>query len=1111
MITAAAIRRPVFVTMLFLAVVLMGWIARARMPAEMRPKVDLPFITIVTTYTGAGPQEIETLISKPIEDAVGSISRLKNITSTSQDGISVVSLEFELGTDIDAAAADVREKVDSIRRQLPNEIDPPSITKADISAQPVMSIGMEGPISPRDMRYFADEVVKDRLARVPGAAAVAVSGGDVREIQVLVDKRRLDAYNLTINDVALGIQRENINVPGGSIKQGRQDYAIRVVGEFDSAQTLANMRLHIPDTRGGGPGWNIALSDVATVKDTIEDPDQISKLNGKPAVILAVQKQTDANTVDVADGAKKELAGLQPILPPGVKFIIATDESDFVKEQLHDTNRELLFGILLVVIVVFVFLHSARATLIVSIAIPTSIIATFLPMSWFGFTLNFMTMLALSLAVGILVDDAIVVLENIDRHLEEGEPPREAAINGRTEIALAAVTITMVDVVVFIPIAFMGGIVGEFFRSFGITVATATLFSLLVSFTLTPMMASRFYKRATKQTRRKHELERHGFWERLFERFEARYQRLEKNYERLLHWSLENRWLTFVIGLVSLTTVFIMLSPPIWAGGLPPRLFNLIVFVLILGLLATRLSPSKSVGLLFMLIAGLLSLFVHLPIKGEFIPEVDQGQIGISVEAPAGSSLKYTERITNRLEGMLKTLPETRYYLTSLGSASAGAFAGAGNTGPQYARISLQLVDKTDRRRGMDEIMVQLRQEIARSIAGAKITVASADSQGGGGTPIAMEVTGADMQELNRVANRVAEVIRSVPGARDVDTSWKIGRPELEIHVDRDRAMDVGISTAQIAQAVRTSVEGDTTSKFRVEGTEYNIRVQVREQDRAQLESVKQLIVGTANGAPVYLDSVADVRLAAAPTKIDRKNRQRLVTVSAFLQPGAPLANVQQQISNRLASLPTGNTTIRIGGTSQMMQESFRYIISALLLAIALVYMLQAGLFESLFNPLVIMISLPQALVGAILMLVARGQSLSITSMIGFIMLMGIVTKNAILLIDYTNTLRARGLSRREAILQAGPTRLRPILMTTFSLLAALTPTMLFPSRGSEQRAPLATAVVGGLIVSTLLTLLVVPASYSIMEDVLIRLRRVFGGLLERVSRIVGLKKEGGE
>lgn len=1097
--------------MLFLAIVLMGWIAHSRMPAEIQPKVDLPFISIVTTYTGAGPQEIETLISKPIEDAVGSISRLKNITSTSQDGISVVGLEFELGTDIDTAAADVREKVDSIRRQLPNEIDPPSVTKADFSAQPVISIAMEGPIPARDLRHLADEVVKDRLARVSGAAAVSVSGGDLREVQVLVNKARLDAYDLTINDIATAIQRENLNVPGGSIKQGRLEYAIRVVGEFDSAESLSAMRLHIPDKKGGGPGWNIALSDIATVKDTIEDPDQISKLNGKPAVVMAVQKQTEANTVDVADGAKAELKALQGSLPPGVHFVVATDESQFVKDQLHDTNHELLLGVLLVVIVVFVFLHTARATLIVSIAIPTSLIATFLPMSWFGFTLNFMTMLALSLAVGILVDDAIVVIENIDRHLEEGEPPREAAINGRTEIALAAVTITMVDVVVFIPIAFMGGIVGEFFRSFGITVATATLFSLLVSFTLTPMMASRFYKRATKETKRRHEMERHGFWERVFEIFETRYKRLETNYERLLRWSLDNRWLTVTIGFTSLTTIFIMLTPPFWAGGAAPRLFNLIAFVIVLGLLATRASPGKGVGLLYILIAGLVTVFVHLPVKGEFIPEVDEGQIGVSIEAPAGSSLKYTERITDRIEGMLKKLPEARYYITNLGVSSAGAFSGAGDTGPQYARISLQLVDKAKRKRGMEEIMIQLRQEIARSVAGAKITVASANSQGPGGTPIAMEVTGTDMQEMNRVANRVADILRQVPGTRDVDTSWKIGRPELEIRVDRDRAMDLGLSTAQIAQAVRTSVEGDTTSKFRVEGTEYNIRVQVRPEDRAEAESVKSLIVGTADGAPVYLDAVADVRLTAAPTKIDRKNRQRLVTVSSFLQPGAALANVQNEISSRLANLPTGNTTIKIGGTSQVMQESFGYMISALLLAVALVYMLMAGLFESLFNPLVIMISLPQALVGAILMLVIRGQSLSIISMIGFIMLMGIVTKNAILLVDYTNTLRARGMTRRDAILLAGPTRLRPILMTTFSLLAALTPTMLFPSRGSEQRSPLATAVVGGLLVSTFLTLVVIPASYSIMEDLMNRSKLVAVGAARRTGRLFTRRKRGSE
>jgi len=1117
-LTRSAINRPTLISMVFAALVVVGLVFMMRMPVEQRPKVDFPFVTVVTVYQGAGPQEIETLITKPIEDAVSSVANLKNVVSNSQDGISVVSLEFELGTDLPTAAADVREKVDAIRNSLPQDADVPTITKADISSIPVMTIGMKGPLPARELRRLADDVVKDRLARVKGTASVAVSGGDLREIQVLVDKSRLAAYNLTIAEVAAAIRAENLNVPGGSIKQGRRDFAVRVLGEFQTAEDISRMRLHIPDRQTGGPGWNIPLSDLARVVDTSEDPDVISRLNGEPTVVLAVQKQTDANTVDVARGARRELEDLKRVLPPGVEFIIATDESEFVLEQQQDTYKELILAIVLVVIVIFLFLHSARATFIVSVAIPTSLIATFIPMSIFGFSLNFMTMLALSLAVGILVDDSIVVLENIDRHLKEGEPPREAALNGRAEIGLAAVTITLVDVVVFIPIAFMGGIVGQFFKSFGITVASATLFSLLVGFALTPMMASRFYKRETRERRGQHaDTAWNRFWDARFARIDAALNWLDSRYRGVLAWSLDNRFLTWVIGTVTLTTIIITFVPPVTtAAGLKARLVNLVLFVGVLGGLGVVFSRDRRVAVGFAAAAAACTLFVRLPLKGEFIPELDRGRIAITVETPAGSSLAYTLSVVQRIERILKEFPEVEYDLATVGSGSAGLFAG-GDTGPQYARVSVQLVDRgrrdrwemveengrkvrrmVERRRGIEEIITDLRTRVARDVPGADIKIYNAESQQVGTAPIEMEIQGTDLNEMNRVAERIAAAMREVPGTRDIAISSKVGRPELQVVVDRDRAMDAGITTGQVAQALRTSIEGDTSSKFRVEGTEYNIRVQLEESDRATADSVRRLVVGQRNGAPVFLEDIADVKLAAAPTKIDRRNKQRLVKVGCYLEPGYDLTSVQFAVNRAIEKVDMETTTLEIGGTSRVQGESFGFIFQALFLAIILVYMLMAGLFESLFNPLVIMLSLPQAMVGALLMLVARGQSISIISMIGIIMLMGIVTKNAILLIDYTNTLRKRGLSRRDAILEAGPTRLRPILMTTVSLLAALLPTMFALSKGSEQRSPLATAVVGGLLVSTLLTLLVIPATYTLMED----LRKSMARGLKRILRI---------
>lgn len=1103
-LTRAAINRPTLISMFFLAIVVLGWVSVSRMPVELRPNVDFPFVTIITTYQGAGPEEVETLITKPIEDAIGSIANIKNITSTSQDGISSVFLEFELGTDQNTAAADVREKVDSVRNTLPRDADAPTITKADVSAIPVLTLGIEGELSARELRRLADDVVKDRLGRVGGVASVSVSGGDLREIQVIVDKTRLDAYNLSILQVTDAIRNENLNVPAGNIKQGRQDFSVRVVGEFKTAEEVANMRLHIPDPQGLSPGWDIALGEIARVEDTVEDAKVISKLNGKPTVVLAVQKQSEANTVEVSKGVREELAQLEEDLPAGVKFTVATDEAVFVKEQQKVTTKELFLGIFFVILVVFLFIHSARATFIVAMAIPTSLVATFIPMTIFGFTLNFMTMLALSLAIGILVDDSIVVLENIDRHLHEGEPPREAALSGRTEIGLAAVTITLVDVVVFIPIAFMGGIVGMFFKSFGITVASATLFSLLVSFTLTPMLASKFYKRETKEAREERERKaRTTFLGRLFHRFDVFYERLEVVYKRTLEWSLDNRWLTVVIGIVSLTSIMVMLAPPVTTqGGLVARGINLIVFVLLLGGSGFWFAKDKKVALGFLGVAGVLSVLIRIPIRGEFIPELDRGEIGITIEAPAGSSLKNTEEIATQVQNILDSLEETQFYVTTIGSSSAGGLFGGGDIGPQYSRISLSLVDIDDRDRSLDEVVAEIRQQVESKVSGAKITVFNTESQGIGGAPIAMEFTGSDQEELTRVADAAMVAMADIEGLRDITSSWKVGRPEVRVHVDRQRAMDLGMSTAQIAGALRTSIEGDTTSKFRLEGTEYNIRVQVDGQYRDTLDSVGNIIVGSHEGAPIYLEDVASVEIAAAPTKIDRKNRQRLVTVSAYLEAGAGLTQVQGRIDSALKDISMGNVRVSTGGAAQAQQESFGYIFGALALAIGLVYMLMAGLFESLFNPLVIMLSLPQALVGAILMLSVMDQSISIISMIGVIMLMGLVTKNAILLIDYTSTLRQRGKSRREAILEAGPTRLRPVLMTTFSLVAALLPVMFALSRGSEQRSPLAAAVIGGLLVSTLLTLLVIPATYALMEDFSEGLGRGFKRLYGRIRGV---------
>lgn len=1119
-LTNVSIRRPVFITMVVLALIVLGFTSRGKMKAELIPKIDLPFISIVTVYPGAGPQEIETLVSKPIEDAIGSTANLKNVTSTSQDGISMVGLEFELGTDIDTAAADVRDKLSAIRGSLPRDIIEPSITKADISAEPIVTMAMKSNMPSRDQRIIADKMIKDTLGKVGGVAAVYVSGGQERQVNVSVDIDRLQAYGLTIDQLAQSLQAENLNLPSGAIKEGPEgkssrDYAVRTVGEFKNAEEISNIKLKLQGNQG--PVGEVRLGDIAKVTDSIKDPDILTRLNGTDTVTLAVQKQSNANTVAVADGVKEEIERLNGykdkktgkevagLLPKGTSLNVTKDDSIFVKDALSDVNRALLEGILLVVIIVFLFLHSGRATFIVACAIPTSIVATFLPIQSFGFTLNMMTLLALALCVGILVDDSIVVLENIERHLRKGERPKDAALNGRSEIGLAAITITLVDVVVFVPIAFMGGIVGQFFRQFGITVAVATLFSLFMSFTLTPMLASRWLKSKEQEDEDERRLARSPVT-RLFHRFEDFYCALDARYRGMLQWALENRFLTIVIGIVTLFLVIGMLTPlpyvepdtkhmakDVVMKMYVPRIFILLFSGILLALSAAINPKGRRVAIGYSIAFILLLFTIKFPLGNEFMPEVDYGQFSVSIELPAGSGLGATDRVARQVEGLVEKTPGVKYYMTTVGSASAG-YSGT-STGPQYAKVNIQLHDfGKERPTPIKEIVSGMTEKTAL-IPGGTIRLSSEGQEGMGGQPIQMEITGANQDELVRIADQVELAIKKVPGTEFVTNSWDIGKPELRVTIDRLRAADLGVSVYQIANALRTSIEGNTDAKLRDRGDEYDIRVQLARSDRERTSDVQNFVVGTKDGMPIYLRDVAKVELGPAPTKYDRKNRQRLITVGANVQSsgGYTLGNVQSAVNKSLEKINKGSAQIKVGGSSDMMNESFGYLFGALFLAIALVYMLMGALFESFITPLVIMLSLPQALVGALLLMMITGNSLSLITMIGFIMLVGLVTKNAILLVDYTNTLRERGLKRNDAVLEAGPTRLRPILMTTMAMVGGMLPTALALSKGSEQRAPMAVAVIGGLLMSTLLTLLVIPTAYTIADDWWSAIRRWFG------------------
>jgi HAE1 family hydrophobic/amphiphilic exporter-1 len=1053
-LTRLSLNRPVTITVFMAAVIVLGFYALSKTQVELQPKVDFPVITILTVYPGASPDEVETLVTKPIEDAVAGVEGLRQITSVSQYGISQVTLEFYIGTDVGEAYIDVQAKVNAAVGLLPRDAERPVISKLDTQSQPTMYIGMTGNRPPYELRDLADNLIKDRLSSVPGVAAVTVSGGQKREILVAIDKERLNAYGLSINAVVRALQAANLNLPAGRITEGERDYNVRLLGEFRSIDELRNLRLYLQNPRNPmAAGTTLRLQDIADIRDTVEERTVITRLNGKENVTLVVQKASDANALEISEGIHQVIERIQKEYPD-LKFEISFDQAESIKESLTDLRIALYLAIILVVLIVYLFLYNVRGTFIVALAIPTCIFASFIAIYFFGFTINFMTMLALSLAVGVLVDDAIVVIENIYRHLSMGEEPMEAAYNGRTEIGLAAITITFVDVVVFLPIAFMGGVSGQFFRSFGLTVAVTVLFSLLVSFTLTPMLASRFYRRGEALEEPK------GF----FRWFDARYRALERLYRRLLGWALRHRWAVIVTG-----------------NGL-----LLLTLILVIGS-ALRGSPL-------------------LPFR--FAPSQDQGLIGITVKLPPAAALSETDAVVKRIEQAALSIPEVKFVSSLVGASGAG-FIGAGDQGPRFANIQVTLHPKKAlldslmfwvkheeplRTRSDVEIAGELREKIG-VIPGAQITVNTISGfRGGGfGVPIQLAMVGKDTTTLLETAERVKQLISQIPGVKDTDLSWSAGKPELQVVVDRERATRLGVNLAEIALALRTAYEGDTSVKYREGGQEYAIRVRLDEADRQRVSELSNLVVSYVQGAPVYLRDVATIRLDEGPTRIERADRQRRVMVLANIMPGYSLGNLRVQIDNLLRQQNVIPPGVRVSwfGEGEVLAREGAYMMQALLLSFILVYLLMVALFENWLYPFIIMFSQPQALVGALLALIVARSELNIVSMIGIIMLVGLVGKNAILLVDFTNTLRARGLSREEALQQAGPIRLRPILMTTASLVLAMVPIALAVGRGSEFRAPLGIVIIGGMLVSTLLTLVVIPCMYTVMDDLTQNLRRL--------------------
>ena len=1010
-ISNTSIRQPVFTTMVIAALVVFGLISYGRLGVDLFPRIDFPIITVTTLLPGADPETMETDVTERLEEALNTLSGIRSLRSQSSESVSRVFVEFELDRDVDAGAQDVRDKVSSIRRLLPADIEEPVIEKLDPDAAPIMAIALAGQVPVRDLTTFADDVVKERLERVGGVGSVDIIGGREREVRVWIDASRLAAYSLAVDDVVRALQAENLEVPGGRIETADRELVVRTRGRLRRPADFGDI---VVAERPAAP---IRLRDIATVEDGMQDERSLSRLNQQRAVSLLVRRQSGTNAVAVAHGVKEALAELRPQLPSAYTMVLASDTSEFIEESVDEVQFHLLFGGLLAVGVVFFFLRNVRSTLVSAVAIPASVVGTFIVVDALGFSLNILTLLALSLSVGILIDDAIVVLENIFRHMEEGMPRREAAEFATSEIGLAVMATTFSIVAVFVPVAFMEGLIGRFFYAFGLTVAGAVLISLLVSFTLTPMLSSRFLTLPTQ----------HGAVFRLIERALAR---LDRGYRTLLAWSLRHRPSVVVVAVLTFGASIVMV---------------------------------RFIG-------------------AEFIPQADESQFNVIVRTPPGTSLQATDAVVESVEAILRRHPEVRDLFSTTGGGTQDKVT--------EATVLTKLVGRGDRSSDQFAIMNRLRGELA-AVQGARVSVEAVPRISGGGFRAAQLQVNvrapktASIEELAGVADGLVAELRRTPGIVDLDTTFEGGKPQVSVRIDRARAAELGVSAAALGAAVRLMVGGDEVTKFQDGGQQYDVRVRLSGLDRREPAQVEGLTLRARSGERVLLGNVATVALDRGPTQIDHQARQRQITILANLE-GKALGEAVGDVNAIVASmgLPPG-FVVDFEGQAEMMAESFTNMVFALFLAVVLIYMVLASQFGSFVHPFTIMLSLPMAIVGAVGGLLLAGYPLSIFAMIGIIMLMGLVTKNAILLIDYVNTLRERDrVERDEAILRAGPVRLRPILMTTAAMVFGMLPVALgLGGSGGEQRAPMAVAVIGGLMTSTLLTLVLVPVVYTLLDD----------------------------
>jgi hydrophobic/amphiphilic exporter-1 (mainly G- bacteria), HAE1 family len=1020
-----SVKQPVFATMMMVALVVLGIFSYKELSIDLFPNVDFPVVTIQTVYPGVAPETVETEVTKRIEEAINPIEGVKHISSTTTEGMSTIVAEFELGTNIHTAAQDVRSKVSALRRDFPTGVEEPVIDRLDPAEMPILSLSVTSPqLSPKSLTSLTEKVIKKRLENIEGVGSLKIVGGQRREIQVFLDPERMKAYALTVPEVVLALRSENIEVPAGKVKSGGLEELVRVEGKIEDPKLFQNLPVK---TIQGIP---IYLNQIARVADGYEEQRTLALINGQRALALEIRKQSGSNTVEVAESVKAALPKLNRELPGQVRLNIVKDSSVFIREAVEDVQNTLVLGAIFTVFIVFLFLNSWRSTVITGLTLPVSIISAFIAMKVMGFSLNILTLMGLSLSVGLLIDDAIVVRENIVRHMQFGRDHLEAARFGTSEIGLAVMATTFSIIAVFVPIAFMKGIVGRFFYEFGITVAFAVLVSLFVSFTLDPMLSSRWYDPAVEQKRRRRGLSR------ALEIFDERFLQLRGVYENAIAFSLRHRaWVV---------------------------LASVLLFV------------------------GSLLLFDTL--GQEFMPSYDRGEFQITFKTNPGNSIEQTEDIANEIVRIVSAKPAVAYTFTTIGAGSSSAL----NEGVLY----IKLKPKQERKSAGD---YQTRRELRHQFASYGRAVVSIEDVAdmGDARPLQISVKGPDMAEADRISAELAALVQSVPGAVDVDRSLDIDKPEIRVRIDRKFASDLGIDLESLAMTMRTLLNGEVATQFEDrDGDAYDVRVRLAGQFRKSTDALNDIDLLSSKkdmaGRDLYIPvgQVASFRRSASSSQIRHLDLVREVRVLANTA-DRPLGNVEDDIKEKMKNLklPAGYTAM-FTGESEDMNESFDYIYDALILAVVFIYLILASQFASFTHPLAIMLSLPLSLIGVVGMMLLTHDTLNIMSMIGLILLMGLVTKNAILLIDYTKRLRLEGKNHTEALIEAGRTRFRPIVMTTMAMIFGMLPLAFEIGAGSELRAPMARAVIGGLITSTLLTLISVPVVYSLLDDLIRRKQR---------------------